>query len=148
MFKVVFGLKDGKSLQKEVKEPDSDALLGKQIGDTINGESIGFTGYEFKITGGSDKAGFPMRKDVPGSLRKRILAIKGIGVNNKKKYRGKNMKGLRVMEGMRTRKTVMGNTISDKIVQINLKVMKEGPKPLDAAPEAEKAEAAPEEKKE
>lgn len=142
-FKIVFGTKDGKSLQKEVKEDNAELFLGKQIGDTINGDDIGFAGYEFKITGGSDNAGFPMRKDVSGSNRKKILAVKGVGVNNKKKYRGKNMKGLRVMRGMRTRKTVMGNTISEKISQINLKVVKAGAKPLDEAPKE-----ATEEKKE
>ena len=141
-YKVVFGLKDGKSIQKEIKEPDSDVFEGKQIGDTIKGDDMGFAGYEFKITGGSDNAGFPMRKDVQGPLRKRILTIKGVGVNNKKKYRGKNMKGLRTMKGMRTRKTVMGNTISNRIAQINLKVMKEGTQPLDTP------EVSTEEKKE
>jgi len=56
-FKVVIGTKEGKCLQKEVAEPDATAFLGKKIGDKITGETIGLTGYEFEITGGSDYAG-------------------------------------------------------------------------------------------
>jgi len=116
-FKVVIGTKEGKCLQKEVAEPDSNSFLGKKIGDKITGETIGFTGYEFEITGGSDYAGFPMRKDISGVGRKRILAVEGIGLKKRAK-------------GIRIRKTVCGNTIHPKIAQINLKVLKQGTAPL------------------
>lgn len=141
-FKVVIGTKDGKCVQKVVSDNDAKAFLEKKIGDTIKGEAINLTGWEFKITGGSDKAGFPMRSDVPGSTRKKILAVKGVGLNNKKKYRGKNKKGKRVMKGMRTRKTVSGNTISLQTAQINVKAITQGSTPLV------QAEAPPVEKKE
>ena len=48
-------------------------LVEKKIGDTFNGALIGLPGYEFKITGGSDRGGIPMRKDVHGPMKKRIL---------------------------------------------------------------------------
>ncbi len=118
-FKVVIGTKDGKCIQKEVGEPDSKNILGKKVGDTIKGELLGLTGYEFEITGGSDHAGFPMRKDVQGTGRKRILAIAGIGMKKKRK-------------GQRQRKTVCGNTIHTNISQINIKITKEGKTPLAA----------------
>ncbi|MBW3004611.1 30S ribosomal protein S6e [Candidatus Woesearchaeota archaeon] len=134
-FKVVIGTKDGKCHQKEIPEEDSKNLVGKKIGDTIKGELIGLTGYEFTITGGTDYAGFPMRKDIVGTGRKRILAVAGIGLKKKAK-------------GIRKRKTVCGNTIHAKISQINLKVLKEGKEKLGAAPEAKEGEAPAEEQKE
>jgi len=132
-FKIVIGKKDGKCHQKELAEEDSKNLIGKKIGDTIKGELIGLTGYEFSITGGTDYAGFPMRKDIAGVGRKRILAVAGVGLKKKAK-------------GIRKRKTVCGNTIHPKISQINLKVLKEGKEKLGAAPK--EGEAPAEEKKE
>ena len=136
-YKLVIGTKDGKSVQKVIPEADCRIFLEKKIGDVIKGETINLTGWEFKITGGSDKSGIPMRSDVSGIRRKKILAVKGIGITNKKKYRGKDKKGKRTMKGMRTRKTVAGNTISFDTVQINVKAIKEGSAPLPV-PEAKK----------
>ena len=131
-FKIVFGLKQGKCVQKELPEANAKVLIGKQIGDKIAGDTIGFEGYEFQITGGSDYCGFPMRKDIPGANRKRIFAVEGIGLHKKKK-------------GIRVRKTVAGNTIHTKTAQINLKMIKEGNKPLieDKKEETPKTEEAP-----
>lgn len=131
-FKLVIGLTNGRCVQKEVQEPQANALLGKRLGETVSGDELGFAGYEFTITGGSDHCGFPMRRDVPGTARKRILAVEGVGLR----------KGA---QGIRIRKTVCGNTIHANTVQVNLKVLKEGKESL-APPPAEKAEAAKEEK--
>ena len=79
----------------------------------------GLDNYELEITGGSDDCGFPMKKDIDGILRKKILAFKGIGIKTNDK------------KGRKIRKTVMGNTISTKTVQINMKVIKQGAKPLE-----------------
>lgn len=133
-FKVVIGTKEGKCLQKEVAEPDANTFLGKKLGDKITGENIGFTGYEFEITGGSDYAGFPMRSDIPGVGRKRILAVQGIGLK-------------KIAKGIRVRKTVCGNTIHPKIAQINLKVTKQGAQPLPMPAPKPKEEKKTEEKK-
>ena len=150
-FKLVIGdPKTGKTVQKEAKENAADAFLGLKIGQTVKGEVIDLTGYEFEITGGSDYAGFPMRKDVPGQQRKRILAVTGVGVNNKKKYRKPKKKGMRTMKGMRSRKMVAGNTVYERTAQINLKVLKAGKGPLVEAPAPEakpEGEAAPAEGK-
>ena len=155
-FKVVISdPKSGKSVQKEVKDPEAGSLIGKKIRETVKGDSIGFAGYEFEITGGSDNAGFPMRSDVPGQARKKILAVNGIGISNKKKYRKKTMKGLRTMKGMRQRKTVAGNTVYEKTAQVNLKIIKQGkenlfPQPAPEAPAegaAQQAEKKPAQEK-
>ena len=125
-FKIVFGLKQGKCVQKELPEANAKVLIGKQIGDKIAGDIIGFEGYEFEITGGSDYCGFPMRKDLPGFNRKRILTVQGVGVK-------------KCANGIRQKKTVCGNTIHPKIAQVNMKVLKEGKEPLAplAEPKAE-----------
>lgn len=126
-FKLTIGVKDGKTVQKEVKEAEANAFLGKKLGETVKGDAAGFAGYEFQITGGSDYCGFPMRKDVEGTSRKRILITQGTGMRNKRK-------------GLRLRKTIAGNTVYEQTAQINLKVTKEGPNPLVEVP-AEEGEA-------
>ena len=108
-------IKTGKSFNKELNENELDAFLNKKINDKIEGHFFGFSGYEFQITGGSDNSGFPMRFDVDGIGRKRPLLTRGPGVKI----------GIR---GMRKRKTVRGNTISQFTNQINLKVLKYGNK--------------------
>ena len=80
-FKLVIGAKDGKSYQKEVKSPEADNLLKIRIGQKISGDQLGFSGYEFEITGGSDKCGFPMRLDLQGASRRKILSVKSKGMH-------------------------------------------------------------------
>ncbi len=116
-FKLVIGQKDGKSVQKTLREPEAGVLLGLKIGDKVSGDKIGLAGYEFEIRGGSDYCGFPMRKDLPGSARKRIIATKGVGMRDN-------------IQGLRKRKTVCGNAIHAKISQVNLKILKEGKEKL------------------
>jgi small subunit ribosomal protein S6e len=135
-FKVVISdPKSGKSMQKDYKDASAEFFMGKKVGDTITGESIDISGYEFMITGGSDKSGFPMRKDVPGATRAKILAVSGIGLKKTRK-------------GMRSRKTVFGNTIDHTVVQINMKITKYGKEKLfSEEPAAEGAAAGAEKKK-
>lgn len=111
-FKIVVGNKE-KSYSKALNDDESSVFLNKKMGEKIDGGQFGFSGYEMEITGGSDKAGFPMRYDLSGLHRKKILSVTGQGLN---------VKG----RGIRKRKTVVGNTIGLHIVQINLKVLKEG----------------------
>lgn len=123
---VISDPKTGKSMSKEVKEPDSKRFSGMKIGDKVKGELIDMQGYEFEITGGSDYAGFPMRKDIPGTSRKRILAVSGVGLRKSKR------------KGSKQRKTVAGNTIYEKTAQVNLKILKHG----NAAPDPKAKEKA------
>ncbi len=106
----------GKGLSKliEIDEKKSRLFEAKKIGESINGGLIGFPNYEFEITGGSDASGFPMRKDVHGPVKKRILVSKrGIGYKPRRK-------------GQKRRKTVRGNEITFDMTLINLKVLKYG----------------------
>ena len=113
-FKVVVSNK-ADTYQLEVDE--AKALNGLVIGDEFDGGIVGLDGYTLRITGGSDKNGFTMKKDVPGTRRIKSLLTGGIGYHPK-------------ADGVKRRKTVRGNTIADDIVQINSVVVKEGAKPI------------------
>ena len=122
--KLVIGTKVGKCFQRELTSEEAESVNGKVLGETLNGELFGFSGVELELTGGSDLNGFPMRKDVHGQNRKKVLMGKGVGF--KGKLRGKRFGGLRV------KRTVCGNTVHNKIHQINVKVVK-GDKVVEAA---------------
>lgn len=133
-----FVISDGKkSLQVEKDQKDAP-ILDKKIGDTISGSFLGLEGYELQITGGTDKDGFPMRKDVEGAVKKRIILTKGTGFHAKR-------------DGLRKRKILRGNTINQDIMQVNCKVAKKGDKEMadllgikKGEKAAEKEEAKPE----
>lgn len=128
-----------KSYQLEVDQSKAIGLIGKKIGDEFNGDLVGLNGYSLKITGGTDRDGFPMLPSLKGPGRKRVLLSSVPGFHPK-------------IKGERKRKTVRGNTISDAIAQINVKVAKKGEKPLDqilpTKAKEKKEEKKPEEKKE
>ena len=105
------------SIARTVADPQAAGFLGKRIGETVGGELIGASGYTFRITGGTDKSGFPLRPGLPGARQTRLYVGDGFGFEAP---RG----------GMRKRRTFRGNTISEDTVQINLVVEQKGPKPL------------------
>ena len=106
--------KDGKAVTVELDEPQSLSLLGKKINDVIDGKALGLEYNKLRITGGSDKSGFPMRPDISGGRKVYILTGKGTGF---RKIRGKNEKGFR------KRILVRGNVITRDIYQINIVVV-------------------------
>ena len=136
-YKLVLGTKDGKTFQQVIKDSEAAALHGKHIGDTVAGDAMGFPGYEFLVTGGSDKCGFPMRKGIQ-EPRKLILMGQGVGFCGKKRRFGKKTYR-KNQKGLVRRRTVCGERISKIIHQVNMKVTKEGAKPLGEAPAAEEA---------
>ncbi len=113
---VVNDPQEGKSYNFEVSGHHAQTFIGKKIGDEIDGINANLPGYKLAITGGTDFAGFPMRKDVSGTERRRLLLTFGTGFKPTD-YSGK-----------RKGKSVRGNTVSDAIVQVNLKVTKSGSK--------------------
>ncbi len=120
--------KTGKTYQKEVKDAEGAAFIGLNIGETVTGDSFGMAGYEFQITGGSDYCGFPMRRGIMG-LRKKVVLFGGVGFSGKMRPLRKGKKPRR-HGGIRKRKTVCGHKISERIHQINVKVLKEGSKKM------------------
>ena len=96
-------------------ESDNESFIRIKIGEKIEGDLISadLGGYKLEITGTSDIAGFPgIKGQVGGQLRKLLLT---------KEDKGMNIKG----EGLRLKKSVRGEEISEKTAQINTKVLKE-----------------------
>jgi len=128
-FKVIISDPEtGTSKAIELQEARATPLVGRKIGEVVDGSIIDLPGHKAQITGGSDKDGFPMRPSVHGGVRRRIVLSHGVGFNS-------------THEGMRRRKTIRGNVITDEIVQINAKIVE---RPKGAPKEAKK----PKEKKE
>jgi small subunit ribosomal protein S6e len=115
--KLVISVKNGQTFQTELSEDKSVLLTNKKISDVIDGEVLGIPGYKLKITGGSDSSGFPMRPEVEGTKKYKLLLSKGPGYKPKRR-------------GERKRKTVRGNTVDQSIIQVNTKAIEEGPTPL------------------
>lgn len=115
---VVSDPKSGKAYQVELKDPGAAKLMGKHIGDKIEGEILGMPGYSMQVTGGSDREGFPMRPDLPGSKRRKILLSTGTGYHP-------------AADGKKKRKSIHGRDISSDVGQINVKVVEAGAKSLE-----------------
>jgi small subunit ribosomal protein S6e len=118
MQKLIISDNTGKSYSFELDKAKAKHLIGKGIGDEIGCAGIGLPGYKIKITGGSDKDGFPMRPDVPGRKRQKVYLSKGPGYKPKAK-------------GIKMRKMIRGRIITPEIVQINAKIVKKGKKPIE-----------------
>jgi ribosomal protein S6E (S10) len=111
-------------------ELDSEILVGKKITDKIPGKEISpeLDGYELELTGATDFAGFPHSPNLEGPDKRRVLLTKGFGMHKKPKKEGK--KKTSTPKGLRLRKSIRGSQISDKTIQINFNVLKEGSKKL------------------
>jgi len=149
-FKFNISEKTGKTFKLE---SEATSLIDKELHDKIQGTELSedLEGYEFEITGASDKSGFTSMKEVPGFGIKKVLLTYGKGFKVKPKREGKKKQSNPTPKGLRMRKTVRGKIISEDIRQINLKILKEGKKKLsEIFPEQNKAPEAPaaEEKKE
>lgn len=139
VFKINISEKSGKTFKIE---SESEQLVGKSLHDKIEGNEISpeLSGYEFEITGASDSAGFPSRENVEGVGLKRVLLNFGKNMKKRPKKEGKRKRSNNRPKGLRLRKTVRGKTISPVMVQINLKIVKEGHKKLfEIFPEQNKA---------
>ena len=108
---IVSDPKTGKSESSEVKDASAQQLVGRRVGEVIDGASIGLAG-KIKITGGSDKAGFPMRGDTLGGGKNYVLLTRGVGYRTTEK-------------GTKKRKLVRGNTITEETYQVNAKKVDE-----------------------
>lgn len=104
--------------QKVLSEEKSNALVGKYIGEEIDGIFLDLPGYRLKITGGSDGSGVPMRGDISGNHRRRLLLTDSVGF-------------IPVKDGQRKRKLIRGKNLSGDISQINLKIIVYGPKSIE-----------------
>ena len=115
MGKIKFSIskRDGSVQSLEIEGSQAQQLIGKRIGDIFEGTVLGLQNVKLQIVGGSDKDGFPMRPDVHGGVRKKIMLSGGVGLKAHSK-------------GQRRRKMVHGNVITDDIIQLNLKSLISG----------------------
>jgi len=119
--------KTGKTAQAEVLKDREAMLIGKRIGDEVDGSAIDLPGFKLKITGMSDKSGIPSRPEIEGTAKRYILAAKSKLKSNR---------------GMRVRRLVRGNAISADTEQVNTVITEYGQKPLEELfkPKEKKAE--------
>ncbi len=118
----------GKSQKVEIEDARMSPLVGKKIGEVIDGAVANMAGYKLKISGGTDKDGIPMRPDVHGSAKSRVILSGGVGYHPK-------------AEGERRRKVIRGNTLSSESKFINLTIVGQ-PKGKKKAEKKEKTEEA------
>lgn len=116
---VVSDVNAGKAYQIDVSDASANAFVGKAIGSEVDGGAVGLSGYMLQVTGGSDKGGFPMRKTLPGSSRKKLLVTGGSGFHPDE-------------DGIRKRRSIRGNVIAGDIVQINTVVKDYGASSIES----------------
>ena len=102
-FKLIVSDRKGRSIAQELKDRTAQPLLGAKVGSIIDSSIVGVTGGKLKITGGSDRAGTPMRPDVHGGVKKYVLLSTGVGNRSE----------------ARVRKLVRGNMVTEEIYQLN-----------------------------
>jgi small subunit ribosomal protein S6e len=122
----------GTSQRVEIEAARMGPLVGTRIGQTVDGALAGMQGFKIKLTGGTDKDGIPMRPDVHGSAKARIILSGGVGYAPKSK-------------GEQRRKVVRGNTVSQETTFLNFVVV-EAPKGRRKKEAKAEAEAPAEEK--
>merc|ERR1711870_205644 len=90
--------------------------MGKHMSTEVSGDSLGdeFKGYVFKIAGGNDKQGFPMKQGVLCNNRVRLLFKKGMSC-----YRERRT-------GCRKRKSVRGCIVGPDLAVMALVLVKKG----------------------
>jgi len=91
-------------------------FMDKRMGQEVEGDSVGdeFKGYIFKITGGNDKQGFPMKQGVMHPSRVRLLLSAGHSC-----YRPRR-------KGERKRKSVRGCIVANDLAVLSLVIVKQG----------------------
>ena len=128
-FKVIISdPENGTSKVVEIEEGRAAPLIGRRMGETLDGTVVDMPAHKLQIRGGSDKDGVPMRGNVHGGVRRQVVLSGGAGFKPEKK-------------GERKRKTVRGNIITDEIVQINMKIIERPAKPAEAKPQQPAAQA-------
>jgi small subunit ribosomal protein S6e len=116
----------GTSKVVELEEARAAPFIGRKIGEIMDGAVVDMGATKFQILGGSDKDGVPMRPNVHGGVRRKVVLSGGVGFSATK-------------GGERKRKAVRGNIITDEIVQINAKLVDQPPKPKETKAEQPKA---------
>lgn len=116
----------GTSQKVELEDARMTPLIGRRIGEVLDGSVANLPGHRIQLTGGCDKDGIPMRPDVHGGVKARVVLSGGVG------YKPKN-------RGERRRVTVRGNIVTADTTFLNFKVVE---KPKGSAKRAKEEAAA------
>lgn len=119
--------------QKKLEIDDDSklrAFFDKRLSQEVEGEALGeeFKGYVFKIMGGQDKQGFPMKQGVLTPGRVRVLMSPG----------DQCFRGYGRRNGERRRKSVRGCIVSQDLSVLNLVIVKKGEQELPGLTDEEK----------
>jgi small subunit ribosomal protein S6e len=126
--RIVISESSGKSHQAEIPKDKESMIIGKKMGDELDGNLVGAAGYVLTLTGGSDSSGFPMKAEIYGTAKKLTLMSDGVGFKASR-------------SGERKRRYVRGNAYSSEIAQVNAVVKTAGASPLEQLfPKQEKKE--------
>jgi len=87
-FKINISEKSGKTYKIET---EAENFIDKELKQKVKGEEISpdLEGYEFEITGASDKAGFTAMEEVQGIGLKKVLLTYGKGMKSRPRKEGK-----------------------------------------------------------
>ena len=110
---VVSDKKTGKSYPIEVSDDKKSLFIGRKIGDKLPGDDFGLFGYTLQLTGGSDISGIPMRPDLAGSRKAKLLLSGGAGFHPARK-------------GARRKKMVRGSYYTADNAQANAIIFEYG----------------------
>lgn len=100
----------GRSQKVEIEDARMSPLIGRRIGEVLDGAAANLPGHKIQLTGGCDKDGIPMRPDVHGGVKTRIILSGGVG------FKPRN-------RGERRRKIVRGNTVTADTIYLNFKIV-------------------------
>jgi len=125
-FKIVVSDSSGKAQTAELDGAKAHPLLGRSLNEVIDGGLLGVAGKKLRITGGTDKDGIPMRGDVQGGGKKRVILTSRPGFNPKE-------------SGERRRKMVRGRVITEDTYLLNMQVVEEKPQAKEETPDEGKS---------
>jgi len=100
----------GKSHKVELEDARMSSIVGRRIGEVLDGSFVNLSGHKIQLTGGTDKDGIPMRPDVHGGVKAKIILSRGVGYRRAKK-------------GERKRVVVRGNTVTVDTNYLNFKIV-------------------------
>jgi small subunit ribosomal protein S6e len=118
-------------LQKKIELDDDKKIrhfYDKRMGHEVSGEVLGeeYKGYTFRITGGNDKQGFPMKQGILVNGRVRLLMTKKTTTFRPRRT------------GERKKKSVRGCICGPDLAVIALRIEKKGEKDIEGVTDADK----------
>merc|ERR1719168_308656 len=96
-------------------------FFDKRMAAEVSGDTLGdqFKGYVFRISGGNDRQGFPMKQGILCNHRVRLLFKKGMSCFRERR------------KGCRKRKSVRGCIVGPDLATLSLVLLKKGAEEIE-----------------